>query len=338
MEVEPQCLDEHGAVAMGALATLGDMAMQTSLLSAYPGQRLTTMLLQVRRYGLETCRVVDIAAEGCNASEQAGFAHATLKDDRDALLGISAAPSCRSQPRRRGDHCPGKSVWNALRICGPVAKATFQNQEIALVKGLTSLLDSKTTRFSDLIKLGPSECSGKQWRCCWKPATHLLNRAGEVQGGAVFGALSLASKLAAPNDAILLEHKVQFFKLAWRDVDIEIEPLHEGRRFISTISRMLDPERGLVALGWSQITLVGSGADRATGEQTPARSRPPVLNAATCSIVKVDAYIERFRNECRPKVRRCEWYRDLSACRLSSWYRRGIGTGYEIPLEGRLIF
>ena len=55
IEVEPQCLDERGAVAMGALATLGDMALQTSLLSAYPGQRLTTMLLQVRRYGQKTC-------------------------------------------------------------------------------------------------------------------------------------------------------------------------------------------------------------------------------------------------------------------------------------------
>jgi hypothetical protein len=36
LEVNSRCLDENGEVAIGALASLGDMALQTCLLSSIP--------------------------------------------------------------------------------------------------------------------------------------------------------------------------------------------------------------------------------------------------------------------------------------------------------------
>ncbi len=48
--VHPYCLNATGRVAPGALATLADMAMQTTLLTAYPGKRLTTISLSLRRF------------------------------------------------------------------------------------------------------------------------------------------------------------------------------------------------------------------------------------------------------------------------------------------------
>lgn len=145
IDVEPQCLDEHGAVAMGALATLGDMAMQTSLLSAYPGQRLTTMLLQVRRYGLETCSVVNVAAQSCNAGEQAGFAHAMLKNSQGCPIGDLCGAFASVPVPEAWRPLPWEIGLERPVYGGPVEKATIQGQEIALVKGLSSLLESKTT-------------------------------------------------------------------------------------------------------------------------------------------------------------------------------------------------
>jgi len=254
IKVNPNCLDHQGSLAIGALATLGDMALQTALLPAYPGQRLMTMLLQVRRYGLGTCDAVHIAAQVCNVGKQAGLAHAWLKDNKGSPI---------------GDLCgtfvpvPMPSAWRPLPweigLKRPVypensAHAGFSDDEITQIKILNALLKDGKPQFSDLIKLGAPERDAGRWRLPWTPEMHLFNRGGEAQGGAICGALALASKVAAPEGAILFEHKVQFFRPAKHDVNITVEALHEGRRFTSAMSRMLDPENRLVALGWSQFT------------------------------------------------------------------------------------
>jgi acyl-coenzyme A thioesterase PaaI-like protein len=253
-EVSSQCLDANRAVAIGALATLGDMALQTSLLPSYPGLRLVTLLLQVRTYGSNACRAVHAAAQMSHAGKQAGLAQATFKNEYGTPIGDISGTFAPIQPPNDWRPLPWEIGLERPACTEGLANLEFSDAEASQIRKLNALLNGETARFSNLIDLGEPTYQDTLCKVPWQPARHLLNRAGEVQGGAVFGALALASKVAAIGGANLIEHKVQFVRPAKGDVHIAVEELQAGRRFSSTFSRMVDAEGRLVALGWSQFS------------------------------------------------------------------------------------
>jgi acyl-coenzyme A thioesterase PaaI-like protein len=254
LAVNSRCLDENGGVSIGALASLGDMALQTCLLSSYPGLRLVTLLLQVRLYGSNACSAVRIAAQASHVGKHAGLAHATLNDENGRPVGDVSGTFARIQPPNGWRPLPWEIGLDRPVYAGNLANCEFSDAETSQIKTLDALLKDGTARFPDLIKLGDTTHHDTLCKVAWQPEAHLLNRAGEVQGGALFGALALASKVAAVEGVNLIEHKVQFLRPAKGDAHIAVEALHSGRRFSSTFSRMADAEGRLVALGWSQFS------------------------------------------------------------------------------------
>jgi acyl-coenzyme A thioesterase PaaI-like protein len=251
MPITPMTLDRHGDVALGALASLADMAMQTSLVSVFPDKRWMTSLLQVRKFVPFKKGVVHIISTLCSAHGEVGLVRAELRDDQGSFLGDACGTFVQVPLPNEWRRLPWEIAVDRPKRFEAFEKVVFSDEESAALQALNAQLKNGAASFSELIQLDSQSHDQGQYCLSWKTKTHLQNRAGEAQGGATYGALELASRIAVPEDRILIEHLVQFLKPIRDQVTIAVEPIHSGRRLTSTISRMLDSGDRLLALGWS---------------------------------------------------------------------------------------
>jgi acyl-coenzyme A thioesterase PaaI-like protein len=253
MPITPMTLDRRGDVALGALASLADMAMQTSLVSVFPDKRWMTSLLQVRKFVPFKEGVVHITSTLCSAESdrEVGLVRAELRDDQGNFLGDACGTFVQVPLPNEWRRLPWEIGVDRPKRFEAFEKVVFSDEESSALQALNAQLRNGAASFSELIQLDPPSRDRGQYCLSWRTKTHLQNRAGEAQGGATYGALELASRIAVPEDRILIEHWVQFLKPIRDRVTIVVEPIHSGRRLTSTISRMLDSGDRLLALGWS---------------------------------------------------------------------------------------
>ncbi len=247
------CLDERGLPAIGALATLGDMAMQTALLATYPGQRLATRNITVRRFVTEPCSDIHATARALCSLAKYAAAETLFSGDSGAPLAHATATFVPVRPPRGWQPLPWELGKGRPTSRETESSLNLSADERAASDALQRVLERADVRYADLLGLGDKGLAGES--CRWPLQEHLLNRAKEAQGGAIFGALAERSRRLAPDSAVTREHTTIYFRPAMTDLTIDARIVRAGRRFVATTASAVDEEGELVATAWSEFTV-----------------------------------------------------------------------------------
>lgn len=252
LDLAPFALDETGGPALGVLASLGDMAMQTVLLPAYPDMRLITRTLNVRRVSTKRCGALRACARAVHAGSKLAMSEATVEDEGGRMVGVLSATFVPIAPPVGWRPLPweaGLARPNRDQLLGGAPLRADQSQASQALK---AVLQKPNVGYANLLGVGKGECVEGTWRSSWPLQEHLLNRAREAQGGAIFGALGQGLDQGLPAGAVPFEQTVTFFRSVKEDVVIEAEMLHLGRRFATAMARMRDTTGGLAAVSWTE--------------------------------------------------------------------------------------
>jgi acyl-coenzyme A thioesterase PaaI-like protein len=255
LEIAKIARDDRGLPAFGVLASLGDIAMQTALLAAYPGKRLITRTLNVRRVASQTCIALKAVAKGIYAGDGYAMSEAAVSDEKGdpvAFLSATFVPidtpeGWRPLPWEAGMSLPSDEQ---LSRCAPLS--AHEREAAKALNELIALADS----YGDLLGTAAHD---KSTRVQWHLKPHLLNRAGEGQGGAIFGAHGEALTNMLPSGAHPIEQTVTFFRSIKVNVRIEADLLYAGRRFASRTTRMRDESGNLTSVSCTEYELDHQG-------------------------------------------------------------------------------
>jgi acyl-coenzyme A thioesterase PaaI-like protein len=245
LELAPIAFDDRGLPAFGVLASLGDMAMQTALLSDYPGRRLITRTLNVRRIASRRCSALRVLAKAVHAADGHAMSEASVSDDKGepvALLSATFVPIDPPQGWRPLPWETGLSVPSDEQLSHRPPLSAHEQES---AKSLLQLIENSGATYRDLLGIA---AGGESAQGQWFLQPHLLNRAGEAQGGAIFGAHGEALQTLLPRGAVAIEQTVTFFKSIRSNVLIEGEMVYAGRRFASRITRMRDDAGNLTSM------------------------------------------------------------------------------------------
>jgi acyl-coenzyme A thioesterase PaaI-like protein len=238
--------------AFGVLASLGDMAMQTALLGAYPGKRLITRTLNVRRIASQRCAALTVLAKALHADGAYAMSEASVVDETGKPVAFLSATFVPIDPPAGWRPLPWEAGLSVptdeqLSQCAPLTA-----HERESVNSLMQLLGNSNATYRDFLGIAGR---GESGQAQWLLQPHLLNRAGEAQGGAIFGAHGEAFQALLPRGAVAIEQTVTFFKSAKGDVLVEGDVVYAGRRFATRITRMRDNAGNLTSMSCTEYEI-----------------------------------------------------------------------------------
>lgn len=250
-----------GAPALGALATLADIALASSWRPPVPpGQRLATVTMTLRVPREALTALVHARAEATWRADHVAASRCRLVDDRGGVLAEAEGTFVvRTPPEwvklrtmlRRGGH--EYAALNPSEL-DEVESGLLRQVERSLLQGSP---DGPYLDFLGIVweTRGSGQAVGR-----WPMGPHLYNRAGHAQGGALCGALAGAALACFPPDAQLrlVEQYVQFIRPGvGTELRVEAALVRRGHQLLSAEASVLDG-RGRTATR-ALVTLARSG-------------------------------------------------------------------------------
>lgn len=260
--VEPQTLGRGGFVASGALATLADVTLGSAIRTALPsGRRTATAGLTLQILREEPTGIVRARAETESVTSDTGFGHCRLTDEKGRLLAFATGTfAIRSVPRDGAWLPYSRDGAITASSLPPLEPGQLATHERALLRHAEESLQTESPDGPygaylgiEWARRGHDEASG-----IWHLGPHLWNRVEHVQGGAMFGGLTVTALACLPDDmkARVVEQHVQYARPGRGErLRVQAAVLRRGQRLISAEARAVDEEGKTVA--GSLVTLEG---------------------------------------------------------------------------------
>ncbi len=266
MPASPHTLGPRGFVAPGALATLADVALASSIRAfVAPRSRTATVGLTLQIVREVPTELVRARAEVVSGTSHTAVSQCHLTDDSGKVLALATGTFAIRPVPETGPWLPyAQDSAIAARDVVPVDPKELRDDELWLLKHVEVSLGGECLDgpYANYLRIEWLSRGTGRATAIWPLGPHLWNRVAHVHGGAIFGALAVAAAASLPENsrARVVEQHVQFARPGRGEaLRVEANLLRRGQQLTSVHAQIVAEDDRSVASALVTLEVAADG-------------------------------------------------------------------------------